>query len=125
LKNIEGVSYAEKFGRWTDAQLHPSALFTFVEPLPKKFKLELVCGAYGENIGNVVKVVVGGNIQEFTPQHKEPRKHLLSFENENKANTIEIIPPKPFVLKEKLEGSDEREFGLSLVSLKILEDNKK
>lgn len=125
LKNMQGVSYAEKFGRWTDAQLHPSALFTFVEPLPKKFKLELVCGAYGENIGNIVKVIVGDRVQEFTPHHKEPRKYLLSFENENNASTIEIVPPKPFVLKEKLEGSDEREFGLSLVSLKILEDNKK
>lgn len=127
LKNIEGVSYAEKFGRWTDAQLHPSAILTFVEPLPKKFRVELVCGAYGENVGNVVKVVVGENIQEFTPHHKDPKKYLLSFENEKGANTIEIIPPKPFVLKEKLEGSDEREFGLSLVSLKIinLEDSKK
>lgn len=127
LKNIEGVSYAEKFGRWTDAQLRPSALLTFAEPLPKKLRVELVCGAYGENVGSVVKVMVGESVQEFTPHHKEPKKYLLVFENKNNASTIEIVPPKPFVPKEKLEGSDAREFGLSLVSLKIinLEDNKK
>ncbi|MDD5401026.1 MAG: phosphatidylglycerol--membrane-oligosaccharide glycerophosphotransferase [Sulfurimonas sp.] len=120
LKNLQGISYPDKVGRWTDAQLHPSALLTFVDPLPKKFKLELVCGAYGENVGNIVKVSVGDSVREFTPQHNDPRKYLLSFENTNNANTIEIVPPKPFVLKEKLEGSDEREFGLSLVSLKII-----
>lgn len=120
LKNLQGISYPDKVGRWTDAQLHPSALLTFVDPLPKKFKLEIVCGAYGENVGNIVKVRVGESVREFTPQHNDPRKYMLSFENVNNADTIEIVPPKPFVLKEKLEGSDEREFGLSLVSLKII-----
>ncbi|MDO9265543.1 MAG: phosphatidylglycerol--membrane-oligosaccharide glycerophosphotransferase [Sulfurimonas sp.] len=120
LKNIEGISYSDKVGRWTDAALHPSALLTFADPLPKKFKLEIVCGAYGENVGNVVKVRVGDSEMEFTPQHNKPRKHLLTFENINSANTIEIVPPKPFVLKEKLEGRDEREVGLHLVSLKIV-----
>ncbi len=120
LKNIEGVSYPDKVGRWTDAQLHPSALLTFEDPLPKKFKLEIVCGAFGENVGNIVKVRVGESEREFTPKHKDPKKFLLTFENVNSSNTIEIVPPKPFVLKEKLEGRDEREVGLHLVSLKII-----
>ncbi|OHD99961.1 MAG: hypothetical protein A3K14_02425 [Sulfurimonas sp. RIFCSPLOWO2_12_FULL_36_74] len=120
LKNLQGISYPEELGRWTDAQLHPSALLTFVNPLPKKFKLEIVCGAYGENVGNAVKVRVGESEREFTLEHKDPKKYTITFENPNGANTIDILPPKPFVLKEKLEGSDEREFGLFLVSLKIV-----
>lgn len=120
LKNIEGVSYSDEVGRWTDAALRPSALLTFADPLPKKFKLEIVCGAYGENVGNAVKVRVGDSEMEFIPKHNKPRKYLLTFENANNANTIEIVPPKPFVLKEKLEGRDEREVGLHLVSLKIV-----
>jgi phosphoglycerol transferase len=120
LKSIEGVSYSDEVGRWTDAALRPSALLTFADPLPKKFKLEIVCGAYGENVGNTVKVRVGDSEMGFTPQHNKPRKYLLTFENANNANTIEIVPPKPFVLKEKLEGRDEREVGLHLVSLKIV-----
>lgn len=125
LKNMEGVSYAEKIGRWTDAWLHPSALFTFVEPLPVKFKLEIVCGAYGENVGNVVRVKVGEQVKEFIPNHKNPKKYMLYFDNIdaiNSPNTIEIIPPKPFELKESLEGSDIRKFGLSLVSLKVIKE---
>ena len=120
LKNVEGVSYQDKVGRWTDAWLHPSALLTFVNPLPKKFKLEIVCGAYGENVGNAVKVIVGDSEKKFIPKHKNPRKYVLTFENVNSSNTIEIVPPKSFVLEEKLEGKNKREVGLSLVSLKII-----
>lgn len=121
LKNIEGVSYPDKVGRWTDAWLHPSALLTFIDPLPKKFKLEIVCGAHGKNVGSVVKVKVGDSIREFTPKHKNPRKYILTFDNINSANTIEIVPPKSFALEEKLEGRNKREVGLSLVSLKIIQ----
>ena len=121
LKNIEGVSYPDKLGRWTDAELHPSAIFTFKEPLASKFKLEIVCRAYGENINeNRVKIKVGNNIHEFTPQYKSPSKYTFEFDNLEYANTIEIVPPKPFENKEELEGSDTRKFGLFLVSLKII-----
>ncbi|MCX6051643.1 MAG: phosphatidylglycerol--membrane-oligosaccharide glycerophosphotransferase [Campylobacterales bacterium] len=123
LKNIQGVSYPDKAGRWTDGWLAPSALFTFVEPLPVKFKLEIVCGAYGENVGNVVKVKVGEQVKEFIPNKKTSKKYTLSFDNidtVNSANTIEIIPPKPSCIENQMEGSDVRKFGLSLVSMKII-----
>ncbi|MFA6190988.1 MAG: phosphatidylglycerol--membrane-oligosaccharide glycerophosphotransferase [Sulfurimonas sp.] len=129
LDNIEGVSYPDKLGRWTDAEMNPSAIFTFAKPLPIKFKLELVCGAYGENVGGVVKVKVGNQLKEFIPNHKSPRKYTLSFDNIDSvanSNTIEIIPPKPFILAEELEGGDDRQLGLHLVSLKVINlDGKK
>jgi phosphoglycerol transferase len=122
LKNIEGVSYPDKLGRWTDAELHPSAIFTFKEPLASKFKLEIVCRAYGENVNeNRVKIKVGNNIHEFTPQYKSPSKYTFEFDNLENTNIIEIVPPKPFENKEELEGSDTRKFGLFLVSLKIID----
>jgi phosphoglycerol transferase len=120
LKNMEGISYPDEAGRWTDAGKRESALFTFIDPLPKRFKLEIVCGAYDENVGNVVKVKVGESEMEFTPTHKSPKKYTLMFENANGTNSIEIAPPKYFVLKEYLEGSDDRKRGLHLVSLKII-----
>ena len=103
--------------------MRPSALFTFIEPLPVKFKLEIVCGAFGENVGNVVRVKVGEQTKEFIPNNKKPKKYTLSFDNidtVNSANTIEIIPPKPSCIENQMEGSDVRKFGLSLVSLRIV-----
>ena len=38
---------------------------------------------------------------------------------------IEIIHPKPFEQKEQLEGSDIRKFGLFLISLKVIDIEKR
>jgi hypothetical protein len=109
--------------------MNPNAIFTFAKPLPIKFKLELVCGAYGENVGGVVKVKVGNQLKEFIPNHKSTRKYTLSFDNIDSVdnpNTIEIIPPKPFIPIDELEGSEYRHLGLHLVSLKVINlDGKK
>lgn len=125
LKNMEGVSYADKTGRWTDAKKSPGAIFTFVEPLPKRFRLEIVCGVYEENVANAIKVKIGESVAEFTPTQTNPKKYTLLFENIDSANIIEITPPKYFVLKEYLEGSDDRKRGLHLVSLKIIDLEEK
>lgn len=124
LKDIQGVSYPENNGRWTDADLAPNALFIFKDPLPSKFKLEIVCRSYEKNSENI-KVKVGENIREFTSDHKNQNSYTLEFENVESVDRIEIIHPKPFEQKEQLEGSDIRKFGLFLISLKVIDIEKR
>jgi phosphoglycerol transferase len=122
LKDMQGVSYSEKNGRWTDADISPNAVFTFKEPLPAKFKLEIVCKTYNKNKNeNIVKVKVGNSIREFAADYENSNKYTIEFDNSQNSNIIEIVPPKPFEPKEKLEGSDTRRLGIFLVSLKIID----
>lgn len=124
LKDIKGVSYPEKLGRWNDAWLHPTVLFTFKEPLAQKIKLEITCKAHEKSSQNIVKVKIGQNIQEFKVDSKNPTKQTLYFENSTNESNIEIIPPKPYEPKNTLEGEDIRKVGLLLISLKIVEMKK-
>src|SRR6185436_9351069 len=49
LKEVQGVSGEESWGRWTDANLSPTARLRFASPLPKTFTLELRASGLGPN----------------------------------------------------------------------------
>ncbi|MBU3939678.1 phosphatidylglycerol--membrane-oligosaccharide glycerophosphotransferase [bacterium] len=119
LKDIQGLSYPDENGRWSDANLYPSALFTFEKPLPQKFSLKIVSGADKNNVGQKVKVKIGKKIKTFVPKDVDFHEYTLNFENVKNTDTIEVIPPKTSSLKKQLEGSDNRRRGLLLVSLQI------
>lgn len=121
LKEVLGVSGPEAFGRWTDATDHPSAEFRFKEVLPRKFTLEVSAGAFGPNMGSLVKVRIGDVVKEYicTPEllHDPIR---LGFETDGTADTIIITPFKPTSPNEiDPKNTDRRKLGISLLSLKI------
>lgn len=124
VESIKGLSDKETFGRWTDAKLSPSAIIEFRTKLPKFFRVELVTGAFETNIGSSVKVKIGNQIKEFIPIDSNPNKYILEFENINDTNQIEIIPPKPISPEELNMSKDQRKLGLSLISLKIIQETK-
>jgi phosphoglycerol transferase len=122
LKDIQGLSYPDEVGRWSDANLEPSVIFTFKEPLPKKFTLELFLGAYGKNVGKYVKVKIAKQVKRFVAKSHSAQKYVISFDNVMNADIIEIIPPAPTGKDENLEGSDYRKFGLHFIEMKINND---
>lgn len=121
LIEVSGVSGHEDWGRWTDAAAGATARFRFNQPLPQKFTLELKANAFGPNLGQPVKVRVGGLEKEFVVKDSQAVElHLLTFEGVNGVDTIEIIPPKPTSPRElDPQNADQRLLGLSLVSLQI------
>lgn len=122
LMAVYGMSGREDWGRWTDANLAPSAKFLFKKPLPEKFTLELKAVAFGPNIGEPVKVKAGNVEKSFTVKSPSMDGEVFRIEFDGvKGNTIEIIPPKPTAPKDAGVNPDTRKLGVGLIYMKILE----
>lgn len=121
VKDVQGLSGSEAWGRWTDATVGPVLKFTFKQTLPRKFTLEITGSAYGPNVGLPVKVRVGAVEKTFIiPPNKGVDTYRLTFETDGTADTIEIIPPNPARPQDIIPGNDDsRLLGLGLVSIKI------
>lgn len=118
LMNMSGLSGAESWGRWTDANLGADAQFRFKNALPQKFKLILeVKDFFGINAGQKITVRVGDRQQEFSFDSADQIQHVeLTFADVGTANTMGISAPK----HSEPTATDSRKMGLGLVSLKIL-----
>jgi hypothetical protein len=121
LDKVSGLSTHEPWGRWTDANVGSVAIFRFKQALPRNFTLEIIAGGFGPNIGEPVKVRVGGVEKTFIIGHnKESDVYRLEFENDGAENTLEITPPKPMSPNEiDQKNEDRRKLGISFVSIKI------
>ena len=119
LSNVKGMSYLEKWGRWSDANVYEHVEFDFKEDLPQSFELEIEMGAFGPNVGQEARVIIGDKEQKIRLIHSNPRKYKLQFENIKDVKKIKIIPPLPTSPASLQQGGDERKLGISLVNLKI------
>lgn len=121
LVEVAGVSGYESWGRWTDAGLNPSAKFRFKQTLPKKFNLVITAGAFGPNSGEKVKVRAG-NVEKTFVATVEATAHVITFETDGKADTLEFFPSKPTSPQEiNPNNGDGRKLGIGFVSLKVEE----
>lgn len=120
LENIEGVSYHEEFGRWSDADLNKTVTLTFKENLPKKFKFEITAQAHEQSPDKKVTLQIGSKQVEFIASAKKPQKYTFDFENIIDEKIIKITPPSPYVPTEEMEGSDIRKKGLLIIDMKII-----
>jgi peptidoglycan/xylan/chitin deacetylase (PgdA/CDA1 family)/SAM-dependent methyltransferase/GT2 family glycosyltransferase len=120
LINIEGLSYVEDWGRWSDANLSDAVTLRFFDPLPKKLRLELTCMAFGPNAGNLVLVEIGGNNRTFSPT-TSTATYEIDFVLDRAERTIRIYPPSP-ASPQSLDPriSDDRRIGIGFVELTLV-----
>jgi len=117
IAEVSGISGAEAWGRWTDANLGPAKL-RFREPLPQSFTLQLkVRDFFGLNEKQKISVRVGTQEQGFILLGKEDQVAELRFEGVGDADSIAISVPKTA----DPTATDPRSIGLGLISLKIRE----
>ena len=122
VKDVEGLSVTESWGgRFTDANLAPTAKVHFTQPLPDKFVLLITTGASGPNLNKPVKVKVGQAEAQFVVAEEwKPQTFRLQIELTSPADTIEIEPPNPTSpASAGTQGGDTRKLGLSLRALQI------
>lgn len=121
LKEVHGVSGHETWGRWTDANVAPTARIRFARSLPKRFTLELQATGLGPNAYQPVIIRVGTVEKSITLGNPPKDSYRIEFDNTNGADQVEIIPPAPILPKEVTpQSADSRRLGIGLKSLKIL-----
>lgn len=94
LKNMEGLSRVESWGRWSNSLIAPDVTLEYQQPLPKTFRLRLTAKAYGRNVGQPVIIQVGDEKHEAV-FGATPSVFELSFSNSSDASTITLTPPYP------------------------------
>jgi hypothetical protein len=109
-----GISKLEEWGRWSDG---PKVTLTLANPLNGKFKLVLVGGALGKNVGTPIPVKIGHMLQKVTffgapPQTAEIQ--TLEFALRRPATTIEFTIPYPTTPEH-----DNRQLGIGFLQLRI------
>jgi hypothetical protein len=110
---VSGLSSPETFGRWS---LGPKITFLLSQFLEHSFRLVIVGGAYGNNIGAPIRVRIGRATQiiTFPTAAHEPTTVTTEFSLRNAANIIEFLVPFPTV-----PPADDRAVGIGLVHLRV------
>lgn len=119
LSNVKGISNLEGWGRWSDANIYEHVEFEFNEDLPQHFELELEMGAFGPNVGQYARVLIGDKEQELKLIQSNPEKYVLQFDDVKNTRIIKIIPPLPTSPASLQRSGDERKLGISFTGLRI------
>jgi phosphoglycerol transferase len=113
LLRVYGISDWESQGRWTDANLHPEAVFVFADKLPKRFTLSVRFRPFGDNFGKYLTVKVGGKTKRILIDERKSKEYRIAFDDID-SDRISLIPPKPASLP-----NDHRKLGIYISKMKI------
>lgn len=116
---VDGLSFAEPFGRWSNAKL---VVIRFDRQLPPSFEIDLVLGGYAGNVGANAQVLVGPQSRSLpvTGTLQNMQKSRLQFSSVGETDLVSIIIPVPTVPRRlNPRSADERALGLVLQSMTI------
>lgn len=114
VQDIDGLSVIESWGRWTDSS---ELKIVFFDKLPKDFTLVLKTNAFGPNINQPIKVLVGHQEQKLLLD-ATIKEHRLSFNN-TESNELILFIPKPTSPAELGMSQDSRKLGIGIEKLYI------
>jgi len=115
ISRTRGLSSAEPWGTWSSGDV---VTLEFSKPLPKKFAVHLVAGAFGPNVGKEFVARVGDSAIRFTLK-ASPEERVLQFTNPKRSSIITIDVPSPLSPKELGLSSDDRSLGIAFIELRI------
>jgi phosphoglycerol transferase len=118
LRAMFGLSHAEGWGRWSDADLGETIEFYFKDELPDIFDLVLECKAFGPNAGRPVIVRVGNCTGTFTVSATTATIRLRLWPM-TRTSQITIDSPCPTRPADQAGGNDRRRLGIGFISMKI------
>ena len=116
VKEIQGVSHAESFGRWSDQK---QVVINFTVAIPIDVKLKLIAGAFAKNVDQPFDIKIGNQHQIFKIK-QDVSVFTTDFKN-IEPGTHEIIITVPDAISPKDLGmsGDPRKLGASLVHLSL------
>ncbi|MDX6032669.1 phosphatidylglycerol--membrane-oligosaccharide glycerophosphotransferase [Scandinavium lactucae] len=125
IKSVEGLSYPEKWGAWSNAVRNKNVTITYNAPLPQKFDLVITAKASPQNIGQPIAVHIGESMQPLI-LGAEPASVTLHFNNPLRVNKIMITPPKYDIEKitetfvYTTAKTTPRQLGIGLSTLEVI-----
>lgn len=113
VSSVSGVSFPESAGRWSTGK---SIVIDFANPLPRRFQLTILGGAYEQNIGADVEIRIDGRKQLIRFDTEAGNSSELSTEWRvgRRARRIEISVPHPIQ-----PPGDNRTVGLALEAIRV------
>ena len=118
LSAMSGLSGAESWGRWSNAEVSPSVILEFVRALPCKGRLRITARAYGPNCDREAHIAIGGT-RHSARFHEVDSTIEIEFATDGSQHTIVLTPPQPVSPAEAMQGDDRRRIGIGLVLLEL------
>ena len=119
LLYVEGLSWREAWGRWSDTNISDSVTMAFESSLPERFLLSIDLVVYKPYAGMPMRVSVGGQDYSVALPEREGRVELL-VDNLAKGKSIELHPSiDPNFEKSEL-GNVDRSLSVGFISMRIL-----
>ncbi|TWB46548.1 DUF7024 domain-containing protein [Nitrospirillum viridazoti] len=119
IKDIQGLSLVESWGRWSNADTTPTVRILFSDPLPAEFTLVLSAQAFGPNADAPTLVRIGEHSYPVTIRPAAAEYRIAVSLGAEKSTIIEIVPPKPISPNELGINNDPRHLGIGLIQLRI------
>jgi hypothetical protein len=120
IASVIGMSEPEPWGRWSQAK---EIEFRFKDPLPRKFRLKILAGAFDPNFGEPFSVVIGKSTKQLIIRNGQSKLQPfeLEFDQVQGSKAIKIIVPNPKSPAEiDPKIPDSRALGLAIQSLQIV-----
>ena len=121
VRDLEGLSVHESWGRWSDANVDPTIRFDFTKDLPTKFTMVLKAEPFGPNIDQDMVVKIGSQRQTFRLKQGISEIQLKFDLEQESVNSIEFFPHSAISPSELGMNGDTRKLGLRFIQLRFLE----
>jgi phosphoglycerol transferase len=121
VRDVNGFSRAESWGRWSDANISPSARIDFSSPLPPKFTLVLSAKPFNPEEGQVLVVRIGDQTHRLVLQNGESEIRLPIVLDNLQVDAIEFTPQNPVSPQELGLSKDVRKLGVGFMRLHLEE----
>jgi glycosyltransferase involved in cell wall biosynthesis len=118
IATVSGLSVAESWGRWSDANVGPSIQLAFARPLPIRATLSVTARAFGPNCARDTKIRIGDAcyVRQFGASDSTVEFDVAT---DGSRFDIDIMPPEPVSPLEAGLSGDGRRLGIGLVRLSI------
>lgn len=119
LRDVQGLSNLEPWGRWSDRNLSQSVIFKFTTSIPKEFTMILSAHPFSRNGEQPITIRIGDKVHHATLQEGNPEIRLPVILDSDNIDTIEFIPDNPTSPFELKISNDKRKLAIGFVRLQF------
>lgn len=122
VRFTSGFSFHEDWGRWTDADLQPSAKIFMNRQFSGPICIEINARPAASQVGRKVDIALGKNLGSIALPDPDYATYHVSFADAQPADTLEFRFQDDVPINSQFihSGTDGRRLGFGLVWLKIL-----